>query len=138
MDKNYCKNCNKQIPLRDDHYRKRKFCSINCCNLMTAKLRPKKRISSRGYQQIWKNGKYVMEHRLIMEKKIGRKLYKTEIVHHINGKKIDNKISNLIIMKKQEHDKLPKPKRKPIQCPHCKKWMKRDRRTRNAETMIPL
>lgn len=49
---------------------------------------------------------YVREHRLIMEKFIGRTLLKTEVVHHIDKNKSNNKIDNLRLMNKSEHAKL--------------------------------
>ena len=49
-----------------------------------------------------KNG-YVMEHRLMMEQHIGRLLTKSEVVHHRNGFKADNRLENLQLMTAVEH-----------------------------------
>ena len=46
---------------------------------------------------------YIREHRLIMEKSIGRRIQKGEIVHHKNGVKTDNRIENLQLMTAHDH-----------------------------------
>ena len=63
-------------------------------------------ISPYGYKRVYVNKKCVQEHRYIMEKNIGRLLKTTEIIHHINGDKLDNKIINLQIVSRSEHKKL--------------------------------
>lgn len=45
----------------------------------------------------------VMKHRLVMEKQLGRYLDAKEVVHHINHKRDDNRIENLIVMTASEH-----------------------------------
>lgn len=47
--------------------------------------------------------KYVLEHRLVMEKKIGRYLKNDEVVHHIDGNPSNNSPENLQLMERGEH-----------------------------------
>jgi len=40
---------------------------------------------------------YEREHRVVIEKHLGRKLLKKETIHHIDGDKLNNKIDNLFL-----------------------------------------
>lgn len=61
-------------------------------------------LSADDYRVIYVDGARVLEHRHIMEKHIGRKLADSEIVHHKNGDRKNNKLSNLeLIGTRGEH-----------------------------------
>lgn len=49
-----------------------------------------------------RNHRYLV-HRRKMENKLGRKLKYNEVVHHIDGNKLNNDLSNLQLMTRQEH-----------------------------------
>lgn len=65
----------------------------------------KKYMSGRGYKRLDFKGKKVLEHRYIMEQHLNRKLLNTEVVHHINGIRDDNRIENLQVMTLSEHSR---------------------------------
>lgn len=49
---------------------------------------------------------YIMEHRVVMEKEIGRYIHPDEVVHHKNHVRNDNRIENLQLMTFKEHAAL--------------------------------
>lgn len=79
-----------------------------------------KRINEHGYVEIYmptypkaKPNGYVYEHIYIAEQMLGRPLNsygikdaRTEVVHHINGIKTDNRPENLLVLGVNEHHKL--------------------------------
>jgi len=111
----HCIFCNKEFEVF--HYRKNtaKFCSPSCRSSHTAKKRsenpiPIKRskymfIKNKNYHRANKQG-YAKICDMVAEEKEGRLLKENEIVHHIDGNKLNDSPDNLQIMDRIEHDRM--------------------------------
>jgi len=111
-----CKTCNKPFrhkPSEDRRGSRHLFCSMSC-RYPNKKLNlPKGQYYSYdGYIVLNKtdDGRHQIKlHRYIMEQSLGRKLLPTEIVHHINYDKLDNRLENLKVLSRTEHNLIHHP-----------------------------
>lgn len=84
-----------------------------------------RKLSKGGYitMRVNRTSKYL--HRIIVENDIGRKLSKAEFVHHVDGNKLNNDISNLEIISNSDHAKIHCTKEKAkvmSKLAHQKRW----------------
>jgi predicted nucleic acid-binding Zn ribbon protein len=88
----------------------KRHCSYECGNVAK---RGRELVS--GTRYVRKDGyaavkigvrQYQLEHRLIMERHLGRPLTPNEHVHHINGDRLDNRLANLRLLTNSDHGKL--------------------------------
>ena len=67
-------------------------------------------INEDGYEVFIINRKKYFSHRIVMEEHLGRKLNGSEVVHHINGNKLDNRIENLELFKNKSAHRINYPR----------------------------
>lgn len=113
-----CVICNKEFKVKLSKYIKHNgkyiHCSMKCAQVTRIKkvsgnLHPRwKEVKSKpgGYVSYKKDGHTRYIHRDIMEEFLGRKLLRTEIVHHKNHDRKDNRIENLELMTNSEHVRM--------------------------------
>jgi hypothetical protein len=107
-----CDFCGNEFEIHECHRSVHNFCSKSCYSEWQ-KIYIKEEKSPRwnggvhiqdGYIfHRQEDGSYKAEHRLVVEKTIGRPLRSDEIVHHLDENKQNNNIDNLVVVTKAEH-----------------------------------
>ncbi len=127
-----CKHCQKEFHTQDRGPGRGIYCSYTCRGLANQGVNNCKwtggfvRID--GYKCLSVAGGAIFEHRHLMEQHLGRKLTEEEIIHHIDGNKLNNTLSNLQLMTRSTHAilHLTDPlKHIDLECPVCGKHFKR-------------
>lgn len=113
-----CRQCGKEFIRIRNSSRFYKYCSHKCSYAANKDKFKNNKYAERANgiltKTVWQDGYVhvympehpahnssgcVFEHRLVMEKHLGRHLAKAEIIHHINGKRDDNRLENLRFIK---------------------------------------
>ena len=98
-----CVHCGNEYTARADM--PNKYCGYEC--YWDSMITPGVLMSPGGYITERVRGKgRKFQHRIIMERRLGRELRDDEVIHHIDHDKTNNDISNLVVMTRSEHTRL--------------------------------
>jgi hypothetical protein len=96
--------------------RKTKLCASCVTKYQRARIIKQNKIGKRGFTYTKKGYKYeedltlphgyILSHRRIMSKFLGRQLNRSEVIHHIDGDKLNNDITNLVLIDDTKHRQL--------------------------------
>lgn len=86
-----CGFCGKEYQAAKWYFKRTKFCSKECANDASRTSY----LTDSGYVASSVLGEHTLEHRSVMGRHLGRKLESHETVHHKNGIRTDNRLSNL-------------------------------------------
>jgi endogenous inhibitor of DNA gyrase (YacG/DUF329 family) len=108
-----CETCGKEFYISPQQLNKR-FCSRKC-------LHESRRLKGAGYSYVRQDGYIavyypnhpdasarglILEHRLVAEEKYGRRILRTEHVHHLNGVRDDNRPENIELIDPGDHARI--------------------------------
>lgn len=116
-----CKHCRRPFtPKR----REQEYCSRSCASVSKGSMRSgqktgpqrgrayKRSVDRDGYIRVYAGNHpfasgrlLILEHVMVMEAHLGRRLTTGEVVHHVNHERTDNRLENLQLMSRSEHSR---------------------------------